>query len=174
MNLYLDDFESLFVILGGFVRSDQLDVVAVAWVAHNVVLRRENSFSQRKFDKDGNKVRCIIPHEYKQQQWQSSIIAQLNILCKPLLNHPHAGPRIVLGMKRKRRSCDGAEMSDRNLYKAILAPTCTHYSMLTRSKMHMAPIDLPSQLAYIRPGQPGTVGSIQLFQDPGIMYMGYF
>lgn len=41
INLYLEDFESLLVILGNFVRSDQLDVVAVARVAHYVVLHRE-------------------------------------------------------------------------------------------------------------------------------------
>lgn len=38
---YLDDFESFLVVLGHFVSSDQLDVTAVAGVAHDVVLGRK-------------------------------------------------------------------------------------------------------------------------------------
>lgn len=68
MSLYLEDFESLFVVLGDFVRSDQLDVVAVARVAHYVVLRPENSSSKRQFNKDRTKVRCITSREYKWQR----------------------------------------------------------------------------------------------------------
>lgn len=43
--------------------------------------------------------------------------------------------------------------------------------MLTLLKVCMPPIDRLSQLAYINPGQPGSVGSTVLFQDPGIIYI---
>ncbi len=56
-NLYLEDFESLLVILGDFVHSDQLSVIAIAWVSHDVVLHRENSLCERNFDRDGTIVR---------------------------------------------------------------------------------------------------------------------
>lgn len=41
VKLYLKDFEPFLVVLGDFVRSDQLNVVAVTRVAHYVVLDRE-------------------------------------------------------------------------------------------------------------------------------------
>lgn len=48
MNLYLEDFEPFLVVLGDSVSSDQLDVVAVARVAHDVVLHRESSLVKRR------------------------------------------------------------------------------------------------------------------------------
>lgn len=65
MILYLKNFESLFVILGDFVRSDQLDVVTVSRVTHDVVLHRRNSKRKREIDNIGTQIRCIISHEYK-------------------------------------------------------------------------------------------------------------
>lgn len=60
MILYLKSFESLFVILGDFVRSDQLDVVAITRVAHNVILQRRKSKQKRDIVKAGTQIRCII------------------------------------------------------------------------------------------------------------------
>lgn len=40
---YLQDFKSLLVILGDFVCRDQFNVVAIARVAHYVILCREKS-----------------------------------------------------------------------------------------------------------------------------------
>lgn len=53
ITLHLEDFESLLVILGNFVRSDQLDVVAVTRVAHYVILPREKKFILDKIYLDG-------------------------------------------------------------------------------------------------------------------------
>lgn len=39
--LYLEDLEPVLVVLGDFVCSDQLNVVAITWVAHYIVLRRK-------------------------------------------------------------------------------------------------------------------------------------
>lgn len=41
--LYLDDLEPFLVVLWDFVRSDELDVAAVARVAHDVVLNIEHT-----------------------------------------------------------------------------------------------------------------------------------
>lgn len=49
-----------------------------------------------------------------------------------------------------------------------------HTQVCSSCHVKVSHIGYPSQLAYVRLGQPGTVGSTQLFQDAGITYMGYF
>lgn len=41
--LYLDDFEPFLVVPRDFVSSDELDVAAVARVAHDVVLKKKKN-----------------------------------------------------------------------------------------------------------------------------------
>lgn len=47
--LYLDDLEPFLVVLWDFVRSDELDVAAVARVAHDVVLEYAKNIREKTF-----------------------------------------------------------------------------------------------------------------------------
>jgi len=155
---YLDDFQPLFVILGHFVRSDQLDVVAVARVAHDVVLRgtKHSNRGERWIQR-----RSRVSHRVNRNVHRDIVL---------LLNPPRAGTDC--GPRRKDPGVTVPKCPTGSYGRRLSSPSCARDSMPAPPPACRGPHT--SRGANINPGHPGTVGSSQLFQDSGVMRMSRF